>query len=128
MRPERGTIWASSRRGKVTFEPSSSLMATERAPRASGLKRPPCRTAWSWVLKWASMETYAAVREEKSRGSSGLGWPWSALEEELGEDDDESDGAAESASREEGLLLAPAILRFLRRGAQLLNERTDEGA
>lgn len=57
-----------------------------------------------------------------------MGWPWSALEEELGEDDDEGEGAAESASREEGLLLAPAILRFLRRGAELLNGRTDEGA
>lgn len=47
------------------------------------------------------------------------------MEEELGEDDDEGEGAVESA---EGLLLAPAILRFLRRGAELLNGRTDEGA
>jgi hypothetical protein len=73
IRPERGTIWASSRRGKDTLEPSSSLIGMERAPRASGLKRPPWRTVWSWALKCVSMGVYAAIREEKSRGSSGLG-------------------------------------------------------
>jgi hypothetical protein len=69
------------------------------------------------------MGAYAAIREEKSRGSSGLGWVLSAAleedaEEERGGDEDEVSG----------LLLAGAILRFLRRDEEWLNGRASEAA
>lgn len=70
------------------------------------------------------MGPYADIRDEKSRGSSGLGWVASAaaaaLEREGG-DDDEEDGVS-------GLLLAGAILRFLRRCEEWLNGRASEAA
>lgn len=66
------------------------------------------------------MGAYAAIREEKSRGSSGLGWVVSAAALERGGGEDE-DGVS-------GLLLAGAILRFLRRDEEWLKGRAREAA
>lgn len=68
------------------------------------------------------MGAYAAIREEKSRGSSALGWVASAAAlERGGGDDDDEDGVS-------GLLLAGAILRFLRRDEEWLKGRAREAA
>lgn len=86
VRPERGTTCASSRSGNVVvvlcppLASSDGLMLTGRAPRLSGLKRPPWRTVCSCVLKCASVAAKTAWRELKSRGSSGLGSIFSAAD------------------------------------------------
>lgn len=64
--------------------------------------------------------------EEKSRGSSGLGWVLSAALEE--EEEEEERGGGDDEDGASGLLLAGAILRFLRRDEEWLNGRASEAA
>lgn len=147
VRPERGTTWASSLRGNVEIWPplllllssgcveeeeeeeeeGSDLTLTGRAPRESGLKRPPWVMTWSWDLKCVSCGAHEVVREVKSRGASGSGcgallsllddWEEGFFEDGGGDDDGED---------VEGLFCAGAILRFLCKGTVVVKVRMHE--